>query len=101
MASADNAIGVELRRGRVLAWRADDGRMTELGAASIGTRRAVELRLTVARGIRIGVRSGRGWRRLAPEQPPPRWTSGPRVALRVSGPATARASFDRLWIDPR
>ena len=39
--------------------------------------------------------------RLAPEQPPPRWSSGPRVALRVSGPAAARASFDRLWIDPR
>ena len=101
MASADDAIGVELRRSHVLAWRVDDGRMTELGTASIGNRRAVELRLTVARVVRIGVRSGHGWRRLAAEQPPPRWTSGPRVALRVSGPAAARASFDRLWIDPR
>jgi xylan 1,4-beta-xylosidase len=101
MASEDNAIGVELRGGRALAWRVDDGRITQLGDAGVGSRRPVELRLTVGRRIRIGIRVKSGWRRLAPEQPPPRWTSGPRVALRVGGPATARASFDRLWIDPR
>ncbi len=101
MASADNAIGVELRGGRALAWRVDDGRTTRLGGARVGHTRAVELRLTMGRSIRIAVRSKRGWRGIAPDQPPPRWTSGPRVALRVSGPPAARASFDRLWIDPR
>jgi xylan 1,4-beta-xylosidase len=101
MASADNAIGVELRGRRALAWRADDGRFARLGGASVGRTRPVELRLTVGRSIRMAVRSKHGWRRLAPQQPPPRWTSGPRVALRVSGPPAARASFDRLWIDPR
>jgi xylan 1,4-beta-xylosidase len=101
MASDDDAIGVELHGGRVLAWRADDGQVTGLGGARIHRPRAVELRLTVGRTIRIAIRTGHRWRRLAAEQPPPRWTSGPRVALRVSGPAGARATFDRLWIDPR
>jgi len=101
MASAGDAIGVELRGSRALAWRADDGHVSGLGVARSGAARAVELRLTVGRKVRIAIRTGRGWQRLAPAQPPPRWTSGPRVALRVSGPAAARASFDRLWIDPR
>ena len=101
MASADNAIGVELRGGRALAWRADEGRVTRLGSARVAGRRAVELRLVVGRRIAIAIRGRRGWRRVAPGQPPPRWTSGPRVALRVGGPVSARASFDRLWIDPR
>jgi xylan 1,4-beta-xylosidase len=101
MASADNAIGVELRGRRALAWRVDDGRMTRLGAARIAGRRAVELRLVVGRRIEIAIRGRRGWRGVAAEQPPPRWTSGPRVALRVRGPAAARASFERLWIAPR
>jgi hypothetical protein len=92
---------VELRGRRALAWRADDGRVTGVGVARTRDTRAVGLRLTVGRTIRIAMRTGRGWRLLAPAQPPPRWTSGPRVALRVTGPAAARASFDRLWIDPR
>ena len=101
MASADDAIGAALRGGRALAWRVDDGHLSKLGEASVGSRRALELRLTVGRSIQIAIRTEHGWRRLAPAQPPPRWTSGPRVALRVGGPANARASFDRLWIDPR
>jgi xylan 1,4-beta-xylosidase len=101
MGSADDAIGVELRGRRALAWRADAGRITKLASASVGGKRAVGLRLTVGRSIRTAVRTPDGWQQLAPEQPPPRWTSGPHVALRVSGPAAARASFDRLWIDPR
>ena len=101
MASADNAIGVELRGARALAWRVDEGRLTRLGTVSVGHARIVGLRLTVGRHIRLAVHNRRGWQRLAAEQPPPRWTSGPRVALRVSGRAGARAAFDRLRIDPR
>jgi hypothetical protein len=101
MASADNAIGVELRGSRALAWRTDDGNLTRLGGVRVGRWRALELRLSVGRSIGIAIRAAHAWRRLASEQPPPRWTSGPRVALRVSGPPAARASFDRLWINPR
>jgi len=101
MASADDAVGVELRGTRALAWRADDGQITRVGSAKVDRLRAVELRLTVGRSIRIAVSTQHGWHRLGADQPPPRWTSGPRVALRVGGPAAARASFDRLWIDPR
>jgi hypothetical protein len=51
--------------------------------------------------VRLAVRTRGGWRSLGGEQPPPRWTSGPRVGLRVSGPRGARASFEALWIRPR
>jgi hypothetical protein len=101
MASSDDAVGVELRGKRALAWRADDGQITRLGSENVDRRRSVGLRLTVGRSIRIAIRTRHGWHRLGADQPPPRWTSGPRVALRVGGPAGARASFDRLWIDPR
>jgi xylan 1,4-beta-xylosidase len=101
MASSEDAIGVELRGSRAVAWRTDDGHTTDLGAASVGSPSAAELRVSAGRTIRLALRTRHGWRRLAPVQPPPRWTSGPRVALRVSGPAAARASFERLWIDPR
>jgi GH43 family beta-xylosidase len=101
MGSADNAIGVELRGTRALAWRADDGHVTRLGKTTDAGDRGAELRMTVGGTIRIAIRTERGWRRLGGDQPPPRWASGPRVGLRVCGPAAARASFDRLWIDPR
>ena len=81
---------------------ADDGRLTGSARGRVGRPGAVELRVSVGRSIRMAVRArARLAPRSAPEQPPPRWTSGPRVALRVSGPAGARAAFDRLWIDPR
>jgi xylan 1,4-beta-xylosidase len=115
MASAANGIGVELRGGRALAWRIDDGRRTQLGRVRVdggrsGTRARVELRagMTPGGSVRLAARAlhpaGRppgSWRTIAGPQPPPRWTSGPRVALRVRGPGGARASFDRLWISPR
>ncbi len=101
MASAANAIGVELRGRRALAWRVDDGRVTRLGGMRVGRRRYVELRLSVGAAVRLAVRDRHDWRPIGAEQPPPRWISGPRVGLRVSGPPGARAAFDRLWISPR
>src|SRR5215204_7245271 len=67
----------------------------------VGGRGRVDLRLKMGASIRLALRIHHGWRTLGGDQPPPRWTSGPRVALRVSGPPAARASFDRLWISPR
>lgn len=101
MASAANGIGVELRGWRALAWRIDDGRRTQLGGLRASAGKPVELRLTVGASIRLAVRTRRGWRPLGGHQPPPRWSSGPRVGLRVGGPAAARASFGDLWISPR
>jgi xylan 1,4-beta-xylosidase len=101
MASATNGISFELRGPDALAWRVNDGRRTELGRMRIGRHELVKLRLTMGARVRLAVRTRGPWRPLGEPQPPPRWTSGPRVALRVAGPAAARATFDRLWISPR
>jgi xylan 1,4-beta-xylosidase len=100
MASAGDAIGVELRGRRALAWRIDDGRLTRLGGARVGRSRKVTFRLEVGARVRLEVRGRRDWRPVGAEQPPPRWTSGPRVALHVSGPSGARALFEALSIRP-
>jgi GH43 family beta-xylosidase len=101
MASAANAVGVDLRGRSALAWRIDDGRVTRLGSTSVGPTRGVELRLRIGATVRLAVRANRSWQPVGDPQPPPRWSSGPRVGLRVSGPPGARASFDVLWINPR
>jgi xylan 1,4-beta-xylosidase len=101
MASAVDGIGVELRGRRALAWRIDDGRRTPLGSTRTGSAERVELRVDMDASVDLAVRTRGDWRSLGGEQPPPRWTSGPRVGLRVSGPPAARASFDGLWISPR
>jgi xylan 1,4-beta-xylosidase len=102
MASAVNAVGVELRGRHALAWRVDRGRRTEVGRTRVGHREPVELRLSMSpASIRLAVRTRDAWRRVGSEQPLPHWTSGPRVALRVSGPLGARASFEHLWISLR
>jgi hypothetical protein len=101
MASATNGISFELRGRDALAWRVNDGRRTDLGRMRVGRHGQVKLRLTMGARVRLAVRTRGHWRPLGDPQPPPRWTSGPRVALRVGGPATARASFERLWISPR
>jgi hypothetical protein len=101
MASATNGISMELRGPNALAWRVNDGRRTELGRVRVGRPEPVKLRLSMGASVRLAVRARGRWRPLGGAQPPPRWTSGPRLALRVSGPPAARASFDRLWISPR
>ena len=101
MASAVNGVGVELRGRFALAWRVAHGRRTEVGRTRLGRRQPVELRLSMGANVRLAVRTRDAWRPLGAEQPQPHWTSGPRVALRVSGPPGARASFERLWISPR
>jgi xylan 1,4-beta-xylosidase len=101
LASSANGIGVELRGRSAVAWRVDDGHRMRLGRTPIGRRERVELRMSMGATIELALRTRGSWRPLGGEQPPPRWTSGPRVALRVSGPAAARARFDGLWISPR
>jgi xylan 1,4-beta-xylosidase len=101
MASAADGIGVELRGRRALAWRVDDGRRTKLGETRVGHHERVELRVSMGASVRLAARGGHHWHPVGGAQPPPSWSSGPRVALRVTGAPGARASFERLWISPR
>jgi xylan 1,4-beta-xylosidase len=100
MSSDGNAVTVELRGGRAVAWRRDENRLALLGSVPV-KERLPELRVDVARTVRLAVRAGTRWRTVGGLQPPPRWAGGAHVALRVGGPAGARAQFDSLSIDPR
>ena len=102
MASAEDAVGAELRGRRVVAWRVDEGRRRVVGRVRVRTRResAVRLRLSLGSNVRLAVRERGSWRRVG-EARPPRWTSGPRVALTVRGRRGARAAFYSLSIHPR
>jgi hypothetical protein len=101
MASAGHAVGLELRGRRAIGWRVDGGVRSEFARTTLPRAAARSLRIAAGERIRFAVRTGRGWRAIGEPQEPPRWTGGPRVALRVSGPAGARAEFDELWIEPR
>jgi GH43 family beta-xylosidase len=100
MASDGNAVGIELRGARAAAWRRDDGRLAQLGAVRL-PRDAMELRVSVGATVGLAVRARGRWQGVGGTQPLPRWAGGAHVALRVGGPAGARAQFDSLSIDPR
>jgi len=105
MASRSNAVGVELRDRRAVAWRRLDGRLTSAVSRRITPRRGVggrgvALRIVSGPTVRVEVRPRRRWISIGGEHEPPRWTSGPRVALRVSGEPKARAAFEKLVIRP-
>lgn len=114
MASDGNTVAVELRGRSAVAWRRDDGRLTRLGSVSLArpgreqpltprrvARPATRLRLTIDATVSLEVLADGRWRAVGAPQEPPRWAGGARVALRVGGPAGARAQFDSLSIDPR
>jgi xylan 1,4-beta-xylosidase len=122
MSADGNAVGVELRGGgRVAVWRSVEGRRTTIldrppygwskqdrrsrSAANRSPhccRSRVKLRVSVGRHVKLAVGiGGRRWQPVGRPQPLPRWASGPRAALTVTGPPGARAEFDSLSIDPR
>jgi GH43 family beta-xylosidase len=101
MASGEEGVGIELRGPRAVAWRLDDGRLSLIAARRVRLPQAARLRVTVGTGVRVAVRTADGWQDLAGRMPPPRWTSGPRVALTVRGRSRGGAEFDELWIRPR
>ena len=103
MANAGETVGVELRGGRAVTWRADEGRRRVVGKVRFRTRResALRLRLSVGSDVRLAVRGRGSWRRVGGAEALPRWESGPRVALTVRGGRAARAAFDSLLIHPR
>jgi len=103
--SEGNAVGIELRGGRAVAWRTVDGRRTGLGSARLQPGRAlvnagrVVLRVTVDRRVRLQLVARGRTRTVGRLQPPPRWANGSRVALTVSG-RHGRARFRAVAVDP-
>jgi len=95
-----NAVGVELRDGRAVAWRMDDGRRRDLQAVRVRPR-STRLRIVVGFRVRLVVRVNHGWRRVGRAQPLPRWGGGAHAALTMNGTPRSRAQFDSLEIEPR
>ena len=101
MSSPANGVGVELRDGRAVAWHAQSGRVEETGVVRVGHARRVALRVAVGQAAQVSVRSDGRWTPVGERQPSPRWTGGPRVALRVTGPPGGRVAYEALRITPR
>jgi len=101
MSSASDGVRVELRGGRAVAWRVDDGHAVRVAAVRVQRRGRHGLRVSVGAHVRLAVSANGRWRRVGSPQPLPSWTTGPRVALTAGGPPQARAAFGRLWIAPR
>lgn len=100
MGSGHDWVRVEARGRRVVAWRLAGGRLVRTAEGRMRDRRVRALRVTVGRtGVRVAMRSARGWRRLGGVAPAPPWRSGPRVAL--TGRGRGWVEFDDLWIRPR
>jgi GH43 family beta-xylosidase len=103
--SEGNAVGIELRGGRAVAWRSVEGRRSGLGSVRLQPGRAlvnagrVVLRLTVGGRVRVQLVARGRHRTVGRPQPPPRWASGSRVALTVRG-RRGTARFRSLAIRP-
>lgn len=105
--SEGNAVGIELRGARAVAWRSVEGRRAEMGRIRlqpghpiVGAERPA-LRVAVGHAVRLAVRIRGVWRTVGAPQPPPRWTSGARVALTARAAPGRPAHFDSLAIHPR
>jgi xylan 1,4-beta-xylosidase len=87
--SEGNAVGIEVRPSRFVAWRSLDGHRRVTGTVRLPPGRPVagegRVRLRVVAGNRVQVKArvrGR-WHSVGRPQPPPRWSGGARVALSV------------------
>ncbi|HEX6651376.1 MAG TPA: glycoside hydrolase family 43 protein [Thermoleophilaceae bacterium] len=105
--SEGNAVGVELRGARAVAWSSVNGRRRISGRLRLPPGRPVaesaRVRLRVAVGHRVttAIRFRGRWRTVGRPQPPPRWASGARVALSARGRLERAARFERVTIRPR
>jgi hypothetical protein len=93
--SEGNAVGVELRGARAVAWSSVNGRRRITARLRLPPGRplaeAARVRLRVAVGDRVttAIRFRGRWRAVGRRQPPPRWASGARVALTVGAASHA------------
>lgn len=104
--SEGNAVGIELRAARAVAWSTVAGRRRITGTVRLPPGRPVaaggrvRLRVTIGGRVRVAMRFRGRWRSLGRPQPPPRWASGARLALAVRAPGhTAR--FETPTVRPR
>jgi xylan 1,4-beta-xylosidase len=104
--SEGNAVGIELRGARAIAWRSVAGRRTDMGRVRlppgrpfVGGSRLV-LRIAVGDVVRVALHFRGRWRAVGHAQPPPRWASGARVALTARASPSLPAHFDSLAIRP-
>jgi xylan 1,4-beta-xylosidase len=104
--SEGNAVGVELRGARAVAWRSVEGHREVTGRLELPPGRPVaaasriRLLVTAGRVVRPAIRFRGASHAVGAPQPPPRWSGGARVALSIRGGATA-ARFDGVTIEPR
>jgi hypothetical protein len=104
--SERNAVGIELRGARAVAWRSVGGRRRVIGRLRLPPGRPVagegrvRLRLAVGRQVRPAIRFRGRWRAVGRPLPPPRWASGARVALSVTGRHRA-VRFEEPAVSPR
>jgi GH43 family beta-xylosidase len=104
--SEGNAVGIELRRSKVVAWRSVQGHRRITGRVRlppgrpVAGRGRIRLRVVAGEHVRVAARVRGRWRRVGSPQPPPRWASGARIALSVRAPRhTVR--FEAPAITPR
>jgi xylan 1,4-beta-xylosidase len=87
--SERNGVGIELRAATIVAWRSVEGRRRIMGRIRLPPGRPlaghgrIRLRVVAGERVRVAVRVRGRWRAVGRPQPPPRWASGARVALRV------------------
>jgi hypothetical protein len=87
--SEGNAVGVELRAERAVAWRSVEGHRAPVGQVTLepgrplGRANRIVLRVTVGRSVRLAIWSRDRWRPVGARQPVPRWAGGARIALSV------------------
>jgi GH43 family beta-xylosidase len=105
--SEGNAVGIELRGARVVAWRSVNGRPEVVGRARlqpghpiVGAERPA-LRVAAGDAVRLAVRIRGVWRAVGAPQPLPRWAGGARVALTARAAPGRPGHFDSLTIHPR
>jgi xylan 1,4-beta-xylosidase len=104
--SEGNAVGIELRGARVVAWRSVEGRRARLGRVRLPPGRplagAGRIRLLVSAGrvVRVSVKVRGRRRTIGRPQPPPRWASGARMALTVRA-RSRTARFESVSVRPR
>jgi hypothetical protein len=100
-ADATHAMGLELRRRRVVLWRASGGNPATVASQSIGRPKFVDLRIRSHGGtFSFEARTQAGWVPVgAARYQAPTWTDETRVVLRVTGPRRAHAAFERFTLN--
>jgi hypothetical protein len=102
-ADGAHALGVEVQGRRAVVWRTMRGEAVPLASRPIGRARFVPLRIRAIGGDAFAFEVGlsRGWVGVgAPRYHAPAWRGRTRIVLRVAGPSSSRAAFERFSLGP-